>query len=754
MHSNDTLLDITENTTTSAAAAAAAAVESLSLSLSLLSPPPSSLASSSAPSSPSSPTSPSPQLSSSSSSSSFAFNSYGLLTPPTSAAKPEYDSLDWSEFFVDDEFALSSSTTTTTPAPITTSESKEEAALATVIFDDTDLPFFPPPAAAAASSSSPPASWADDDLDYKTLAQPKRLQSAAPLATAAAASAYGAVAIAVGGADGPWQFPLPLLGGPFNGRFVAGSRNYTDSYSMLTPPAQPIPNAAARQMSHNQGRAGSGGGQQQQQRPAYRESFFAALNSPTAEPTLPHPNTPSADDFDRSAENPYSASSLSSSPFYRFPEDGSALPAAVKSEFDPLAVKSEEDQQLQQQQQQHQVDPWAAPVAAVDGPTFMDPSSYGIPLPHHHTHQPAVRYPTGAAATYSTVPAGADFANSPSYFSLPFGPSDPLMMAGVHSATPSPMYADSFFPAIEQLQQPYATPCDTDVYSVSTPAATRRNVLPTYRPASATRPALPTPQQSFTAAAAAVAYDESTYGGSYHGIAGFPSPATQSDLPSDDEHDQHVNGGARSVSPPAPAAGASANGRRRLSSSGKSATGATTTTTTTNGRRPISSSSSSSRRAKSFACPVCANTFTRAYNLREHMQVHEEIRVRSHACHICTRSYYRNADLARHLKTRHNIARRGASASNAANSSPKRVSTNTTSTAADSATTAAAGPPLAPHSHSHNHHDSNYLEMPDYTTAPSSLEYHHHHSHKHSHHHYQPARYAAHPPSQRDEDYL
>ncbi|KAJ3172694.1 hypothetical protein HDU88_006024 [Geranomyces variabilis] len=703
MQSNDTLLDITENTTTSAAAA----VESLSL----LSPPPSSLASSSAPSSPSSPkTSPLPQFSHSS----FAFNSYGLLTPPTSAAKPEYDSLDWSEFFVDDEFALSSSTTTT-PAPITTATTttefeEEEEALATVVFDDTDLPFFP-----LAASSSPPASWADDNLDYKTLAQPKRLQSAAP---AAAATAYGAVAIAVGGADGPWQFPLPLLGGPFNGRFVYGNRNYTDTYSMLTPPAQhqqqaPRPNAA-RQMSHNQGRGGSGGSssagvagqQQQQQRPAYRESFFAALNTPAAEPTLPQPATPSADDFDRLAENPYSsASASSSSPFYRFPENGSALPAAVKPEFDPLAVKSEEDQEHQQQHQVDAAHTWAAPVAAVDGPTFMDPSSYGIPLP-------AMRYPTGAVAAYpATAPAGVDFANSPSYFSLPFGPSDALIMTGVHSATPSPMYDDSFFPAIEQLQQPYATPCDTDVYSASAPAATRRNVLPTYRPASATRPALPTPQQSFTAAASVIAYDESPYGGSNHGAAGFPSPATQSDLPSDDEHDHYVNGGARC--------------------------------------HDDDDDDDDDQRTQANIVVFTARQIVCVPRLRKH--VHARVQpARAHAD-------YRNADLARHLKTRHNIARRGASASNTANSSPKRVSTNNaTSTAAeDSATTAAAVPPLAPHSHAHsNHHDSNNLEMPDYTTAPSSLEYHHHHNHKHSHHHYQPARYAAHPPSQRDEDYL
>ncbi|KAI8918594.1 hypothetical protein DFJ77DRAFT_303319 [Powellomyces hirtus] len=95
-----------------------------------------------------------------------------------------------------------------------------------------------------------------------------------------------------------------------------------------------------------------------------------------------------------------------------------------------------------------------------------------------------------------------------------------------------------------------------------------------------------------------------------------------------------------------------------------------------------------SRRAKCFACPICSNTFTRAYNLREHMQVHESIRVRSHACHMCPRAYFRNADLSRHMKTRHNVSRNSTTSSNGS-------STGSASPAAASASAsspAAAGP--------------------------------------------------------------
>ncbi|KAI9094687.1 hypothetical protein DFS34DRAFT_628705 [Phlyctochytrium arcticum] len=62
---------------------------------------------------------------------------------------------------------------------------------------------------------------------------------------------------------------------------------------------------------------------------------------------------------------------------------------------------------------------------------------------------------------------------------------------------------------------------------------------------------------------------------------------------------------------------------------------------------------SRSRNKKTFPCDLCGRRFTRNYNLREHMQVHDSIRVRRFHCTECPRSYFRSADLSRHRKSQH-----------------------------------------------------------------------------------------------------
>ncbi|KAJ3011621.1 hypothetical protein HKX48_006729 [Thoreauomyces humboldtii] len=74
---------------------------------------------------------------------------------------------------------------------------------------------------------------------------------------------------------------------------------------------------------------------------------------------------------------------------------------------------------------------------------------------------------------------------------------------------------------------------------------------------------------------------------------------------------------------------------------------------------PPKSSTTHSNSNSTFRCSTCSRTFTRAYNLREHMQVHESVRERNHACDACPRRYFRIADLARHMKNRHGRKRDG-----------------------------------------------------------------------------------------------
>ncbi|KAJ3057454.1 hypothetical protein HK097_006382 [Rhizophlyctis rosea] len=57
---------------------------------------------------------------------------------------------------------------------------------------------------------------------------------------------------------------------------------------------------------------------------------------------------------------------------------------------------------------------------------------------------------------------------------------------------------------------------------------------------------------------------------------------------------------------------------------------------------------------KFYPCPDCGHNFTRRFNLKEHMQVHDTQRDRQFKCEDCGRSYFRLADLERHRKNHTN----------------------------------------------------------------------------------------------------
>ncbi|RKO89486.1 hypothetical protein BDK51DRAFT_13194, partial [Blyttiomyces helicus] len=52
-----------------------------------------------------------------------------------------------------------------------------------------------------------------------------------------------------------------------------------------------------------------------------------------------------------------------------------------------------------------------------------------------------------------------------------------------------------------------------------------------------------------------------------------------------------------------------------------------------------------------FACNLCMASFTRRYNLHQHLERHAGPRSKQHPCDLCPRAYYRKADLARHMRS-------------------------------------------------------------------------------------------------------
>ena len=53
---------------------------------------------------------------------------------------------------------------------------------------------------------------------------------------------------------------------------------------------------------------------------------------------------------------------------------------------------------------------------------------------------------------------------------------------------------------------------------------------------------------------------------------------------------------------------------------------------------------------KRWPCPfkMCEKRFTRKYNLRAHLAVHDEFRPRPFACQVCSKAFLRSFDLQRH----------------------------------------------------------------------------------------------------------
>ncbi|KAI9236605.1 MAG: hypothetical protein BYD32DRAFT_357520, partial [Podila humilis] len=52
-----------------------------------------------------------------------------------------------------------------------------------------------------------------------------------------------------------------------------------------------------------------------------------------------------------------------------------------------------------------------------------------------------------------------------------------------------------------------------------------------------------------------------------------------------------------------------------------------------------------------YECPLCNRFYTRPFNLRSHMLVHED--KKPFACELCDSRFTRRHDMVRHVKTRH-----------------------------------------------------------------------------------------------------
>ncbi|KAJ3413323.1 hypothetical protein HDV05_008173 [Chytridiales sp. JEL 0842] len=56
------------------------------------------------------------------------------------------------------------------------------------------------------------------------------------------------------------------------------------------------------------------------------------------------------------------------------------------------------------------------------------------------------------------------------------------------------------------------------------------------------------------------------------------------------------------------------------------------------------------RPKKLFKCPLCPHTQARAYNMKKHIETHQQDRAKKFACGVCGRGYLRSYELARHQK--------------------------------------------------------------------------------------------------------
>lgn len=58
---------------------------------------------------------------------------------------------------------------------------------------------------------------------------------------------------------------------------------------------------------------------------------------------------------------------------------------------------------------------------------------------------------------------------------------------------------------------------------------------------------------------------------------------------------------------------------------------------------------------KQYKCsnPDCTRLFTRRYNMKTHLIVHDDVKVKDFICSICTKGFTRKHDLTRHIKNRH-----------------------------------------------------------------------------------------------------
>ncbi|RKO90392.1 hypothetical protein BDK51DRAFT_34923 [Blyttiomyces helicus] len=145
-----------------------------------------------------------------------------------------------------------------------------------------------------------------------------------------------------------------------------------------------------------------------------------------------------------------------------------------------------------------------------------------------------------------------------------------------------------------------------------------------------------------------------------HGGAYRTSPPATSSSPSDAAggsvyQDRQVNPSSASVPPPPPVFGTPPQSPHPSEGSESSGGGGSSGTAGGPMRQKPRAKGPEVENAivdgkKVFPCPICRHNFSRKFNLREHMQVHDTERSREFKCADCNRQYFRQADLERHRK--------------------------------------------------------------------------------------------------------